>query len=743
MRTVTMLKRNWRLTLVLAALLVSGAVAAELPQTDTDGLTALAERLRARHALWQGPEYQQLKAMRTGYWGALNADPERELMGVDEDGNPIIYYTDNSNAALSTRASTLYPGGIAGYELTGATSWGLAVWDNGVANPNHPEFTGRIIIGDNTSNYEAHANHTAGTLVAAGVSPNAKGMSYGAYLNSFEWSMDTIEMTENANWLHVSSHSYHSGGVYDSYTYQSEEFDEIAYLAPYYLICQAAANDGPGYHTIPSSNLGKNVLTVGAVNDVPNYTGPNSVSIANFSSRGPTEDGRLKPEIVGNGVYLYSTLASGYTSMSGTSMSTPNVAGTMFLLVELYQQTHAFQAPMSSTLKALAVHTADECGPNDGPDYIYGYGLLNAHAAADLIALDGISPDYIQQQVLPSGELFSFDFEADGTEPLRATLCWLDPPAEPGANPALVNDLDMRIVRLSDGEDWEPYVLNPDSPSQAAFAGDNDLDNLELVHVADPEPGMYRVQIAVDGQMQGDEQSFSLVITGMVDNTEPVELTLDPSNTDLGNNGGMLSYTATLVNNTDTPYSGLQMWTMAQLPNGSEYGPLFTSNPFNLSGGQSLTSPTLRQMVPAGAPSGTYTFIANVGEYPDILTTSSFEFSKGLTSSIGEPVLDWSAEGDLTAEAASMPDGFILAQAWPNPFNAETRIQVTLASISELNLRVYDVQGRLVKVLADDRYQPGRHEFTLTSDNLASGVYFVRAEVAGRGRATQKVMHVQ
>ncbi|MBS1260789.1 MAG: Serine protease AprX [Calditrichaeota bacterium] len=732
-------------------ILFVASAAADRPTTNSARLAQLADSLRARYESWQGAEYLRLRSLTTGYWGELNADPNRELIGVREDGEPVILYTDNANAAHTTRADQLHPGGESGYDRDGSLSWGLAVWDNGVANPDHPEFQGHVNIGDDSDDYAAHANHTAGTLAAAGVNPSAKGMSFAAHLNSFDWSMDRAEMAANADWLKVSSHSYHYGGDYGVYDWSSAELDEIQFNAPYYSIVIAATNDGPSYGTIYGSSCGKNAITVGAVNDVDEYDGPGSVTIAGFSSRGPTLDGRLKPEIVANGVQLYSTLSVGYTYMSGTSMSTPNCAGTLFLLVEHYEQTHEYWIPPAATMKALICHTADECGPADGPDYTYGYGLMNAWRAADVISADVDNPDIIQQQELTAGGEFEYTFAADGTVPLKLTIAWTEPPGEVNANPALVNDLDLRLVRESDETTFDPWVMNPDLPWESASTGDNDVDNLEQVYVSDPEPGGYRVEVTHEGPLQGDSQFFTLVIDGLPD-PDPVELTLSPYNTEIGPEGGELVFGVTLANSTDAGYPGLTFWTAAILPNGNEYGPLFTSPTFTLDAGATIEVDQFTQNVPAMAPDGEYTLIGRVGEMPDVWLADSFEFTKGLSAAIGDgdgadswDGRGWPETGDREAasEPVAGPDGIRLRSAWPNPFNASTRFAVELARPAELSVAVFDVLGRRVFTLADGYESAGVHAFRLDADELGSGVYFVRAVIPGAGARTAKLVVVR
>ena len=136
--------------------------------------------------------------------------------------------------------------------------------------------------------------------------------------------------------------------------------------------------DGP-YDCIAHAAIGKNVLTVGAVNDiVGGYTGPASVVMTTLSCWGPADDGRIKPDIVANGMSLYSTdkdADNDYTTLTGTSMATPSVAGSLALLQEHWNNLNPGTYMKAATLKALIIHTADECGTNNGPDYEYGWGL--------------------------------------------------------------------------------------------------------------------------------------------------------------------------------------------------------------------------------------------------------------------------------------------------------------------------------------------------------------------------------
>ena len=162
-----------------------------------------------------------------------------------------------------------------------------------------------------------------------------------------------------------------------------------------------------GFDTITIKQTAKNVLTVGAVHDlVAGYQGPTSVVPASFSSCGPTDDGRIKPDVVANGIDIYSCNNGSDTDYRsdwwGTSFSTPSVSGSLALLLQLQNNLHGTNQPLlASTLKALLIHTADEAGPADGPDYRLGWGLVNTFAAAELMTSNAAwnSKPHIVEQV--------------------------------------------------------------------------------------------------------------------------------------------------------------------------------------------------------------------------------------------------------------------------------------------------------------------------------------------------------
>ncbi len=285
--------------------------------------------------------------------------------------------------------------------------------------------------------------------------------------------------------------------------------------------------DSGGYDTMSTLACAKNVLTVGAVEDIiGGYTGSSSVIISVFSAFGPTDDGRIKPDVVGNGVGVITTNSSSdtaYQLRSGTSFSAPSVTGSLNLLRQLYTELHPQRPSMlASTQKAICIHTADAAG-NPGPDYIFGWGLMNSISAANLIESDSLTEAkaHIKETVLINGDYIEFPIVSSGAEVLKVTLCWTDPAGtaftsissvDP-VNPTLVNDLDLRLTSPASVVHL-PYVLNPLAPGNTATTGDNFRDNVEQIEIAAPEAGTYTVRINHKNSLLNGHQNVSILISG-------------------------------------------------------------------------------------------------------------------------------------------------------------------------------------------------------------------------------------
>jgi len=561
-----------RLNLKNFALAVLLIIAFALPAMSQTTTNKAALKQLARE---QNREWKKMENRAKDYAREHNLEIRRELEDgtvielVDVvAGQPIFYKTDNLGAAMTTRANELWTGGSVGVVIEGEGYDKVGIWDGGRVRNTHQEFnqtgTSRVILSDNASSMSAHATHVSGTIIAGGVNSNAHGMAPLAQLKTHDWNSVEGEMSNAAAaGMELSNHSWGSirGWNYDNgwdwygnsgvspdedyqfgfYSSQARTWDMIANNAPNFLIVKSAGNDrgeGPGnagtagvaekdggadgYDCIGGAGNAKNTLTVGAAYEVLNYTGPSSVSISNFSSFGPADDGRIKPDVVGKGVDVYSSTSgsnTSYSSYNGTSMSAPNVTGTLALLQQLYQETH--DDPMrASTLKGLAIHTADEAGQHEGPDYIFGWGLVNAERAANIILEDDVMQNSIDEVVLPVNGDYSREVTVSGGSPLRVTISWTDPHGSvPSASlnprtPILVNDLDLRIED-EDGNMFFPYMLDPENPSAAATNNTkNNLDNVEMVYIANAPAGTYTIHVDHDGSMNND-QVFSIIISGI------------------------------------------------------------------------------------------------------------------------------------------------------------------------------------------------------------------------------------
>lgn len=298
-----------------------------------------------------------------------------KLVGVNLNDKPLYVTTTNREGGITTRANKLHTGGGNGLDLNGEDMI-VGMWEVGDANLNHPLLEDRVIQIDNTSGISDHATHVAGTIIGGGALNGGatKGMAPLAIIHSYTSQSDSGEMiAAAADGLLISNHSYgYNINSFDLwqigyYGGNARGFDNITYNAPYYLPFQSAGNDrqsgantgNGGYDYLTGAALSKNAMVVAAVNEVLNYTGPNSVNMSSFSSWGPTDDGRIKPDISAKGVNMYSaTGATGYSNYSGTSMSSPNAAGSAVLLQQHYNNLNgAFMR--SSTLRGLVLHTAD------------------------------------------------------------------------------------------------------------------------------------------------------------------------------------------------------------------------------------------------------------------------------------------------------------------------------------------------------------------------------------------------
>jgi hypothetical protein len=463
---------------------------------------------------------------------------------ADEDGVqwiewPLPHMSEiNDSNRVITEANIVH---AAPYNLDGSGVTVL-VYDGGYGRASHVDFEGRLTVRD-TSGLSNHSTHVAGTVGGAGVANSAyKGMAPGVIIESYGFEGALVEgflysdpgdleadynEAINTYGAHISNNSIGSNvesngfdcNMQGKYGATAALIDAIVggSLGAPFRIVWANGNERGGsrcdiegygdYYSIAPPAGAKNHITVGALNS-------NDDSMTYFSSWGPMDDGRMKPDISGPGCQsggdggVTSCSSSGdtlYTTMCGTSMAAPTVTGLSALLLEDFRaQFPSEPDPRNSTLKILLAHTAVDLG-NTGPDYQYGYGSVRIQQTIDFMRTGNFLEDQTAQ-----GETFSVLVLVNPGDPeLKVTLAWDDVPGTPNVNPALVNDLDLRVFNPS-SQQYYPWTLNPLSPSSAAVQTQADhLNNIEQVLVNSPTAGTWRIEVYGYSVPQGP-QVFSL-----------------------------------------------------------------------------------------------------------------------------------------------------------------------------------------------------------------------------------------
>ncbi len=463
---------------------------------------------------------------------------------------PLYRTTRNTNAAISSGANLIRQ--TAPYNLDGS-GVKVGIWDGGSVRNTHQEFsTSRVVKKNSSVAVDDHATHVAGTIGANGTTGSAKGMAPLVAIDSYDWDSDYTEMTAagaatagDTTRIPISNHSYgYEAVTADMGRYEDEcvTTDNLANSLPYYLIFWAAGNEQDyftskgGYQSITFNGLAKNILTVGAVEDAVNSGArdASNATMSYFSSWGPCDDGRIKPDVVANGVNLYSSIATGntaYDTYSGTSMATPSAAGSASLLAQLYAREFSNQRMRSSMLKALLIHTADDLG-TAGPDYQNGWGLINVKSASDLILAHKASlaaPKMLEGSLTNSAKTATHTFQWDGISPIRATLCWTEPAgtAQTGSDsrtPNLRHNLDLLLTAPNGTTTYCPFTMpyvgnwTDAAMSLAATTGKNNVDTVEQVLLSSPaQAGTYTVTVSLDGSLSTSSQAYSLIVTGGAD----------------------------------------------------------------------------------------------------------------------------------------------------------------------------------------------------------------------------------
>jgi subtilisin family serine protease len=437
--------------------------------------------------------------------------------------------------------------------------------DSGISSQMHPDIAGRVdalfYYGQlkDAADRDGHGTHVAGIIAGNGATGEADengqlyglGVAPGAHLvaqsiigygGRDESPANKEQLTRDAYQAgaRIASNSW-GGDSQGRYDLNAAEYDGLVRDAdrltdgdqPLTLVF-SAGNAGPGSQTISTPGSAKNVITVGAsLNDrYLDLTSESPNSMASMSSRGPCEDGRIKPDLSAPGTMiasLQSSAAGGsaepisesYQYMSGTSQACPHVAGAAAVFIQYYRQTHNNGNPSPALVKAALINAAadmdDAYGTGPVPNEDEGWGRV------DLAGMIGSNRryDFLDQAVpLATGQSFVKNvLAASSSMPLKITLVYTDCPGLPSAIPALVNNLDL-VVTGPDGTCYRGNQLDQ-GESIPNPAGADNLNNVEMVRIPHPIPGEYLVKVSATRVVEDAcrdtlaiDQDFALVTSG-------------------------------------------------------------------------------------------------------------------------------------------------------------------------------------------------------------------------------------
>lgn len=457
--------------------------------------------------------------------GLNNGDAATMHLDLKGRVDAFFYYGSLTNAADQHGHGTHISGIIAGNGATGEMDENSALYGLGIA-PNAHLVVQRIF--DAAGNYQAPASNELLTQDA---------IRAGAVIGSNSWGED-------------------NQGAYDLH---AAEFDSLVRDAdpshagdqPYILIF-SAGNSGPRHQTIDSPATAKNVIAVGASeNSRSNLAlyqdGPDSM--ADFSSRGPCEDGRIKPDLVAPGTWIASlqsaaasdqyarmSISPRYQYQQGTSQAGSHISGAAAVFVQYYRQNHTNSTPSPALVKAALINSAAPLALSAAntpiPNQDEGWGRV------DLTQLVGSARrfEFVDQTVLLStGQTYEHSITViNSDESLKITMAYTDVPGLPAAIPALVNDLDLEVL-APDGSLYYGNQFDNGESVPGASTTDN-LNNVEEVVLSHPLTGEYLVRvrasnIAADSRSDTTaiDQDFGLVISGGLSLPGLPGLTLDRS----------------------------------------------------------------------------------------------------------------------------------------------------------------------------------------------------------------------
>lgn len=549
----------------------------------------------------QGARRRSVLGMGITYEGSLNLAQLRVLAQ-----SPAVLWIEpaprmkllDAVATEVVAGETISEGGLAGVHRLGYDGRGVivSVADSGIDSGDptvlHPDLDGRLealFAYDNlpdAADEHSHGTHCAGIVLGNGASGEKDdngylyglGVAPGARLvgqrifdgsGAFRPPPSFTALVQDAvrSGAYVGSNSWgdDNGGQYDL---TAAEFDALVRDAdpdfpgeqPYVLEF-SAGNSGPGPQTIGTPAVAKNVIATGATQnnrfEFPLY-GEGQEVMADFSSRGPAADGRIKPDLVAPGTWIASLrslfandnnawgpISEYYLYQGGTSQAGPHAAGGAAVAIQWYRDTHGGATPSPALVKAMLINSSDDMSTAVIPDGDGGFGGDPDDEGGGIVVGD-TSPvpnqdegwgrmnlvtlmdserrfEFLEQGAgLATGQAFERRMVVGAEDQLKVTLVYTDVPALPAAIPALVNDLDLEVI-APNGDVYRGNAFADGESIAGTFAADR-LNNVEGVHLSEPAAGEWVIRVVARNVVQdvhrrasgAAEQDFALVLSGQL-----------------------------------------------------------------------------------------------------------------------------------------------------------------------------------------------------------------------------------
>ncbi len=656
---------------------------------------------------------------------------------------------DNANAtwvvqhgyAAADTARTIWRKGVDGssvyVSLTDQRLWhGHDLFRDPVNNtpgPNHR----KVYHYFGTIGAESHGTHTGGTLCGddepvGGTSWHdgvaKKSRLYFQYYSSFPtgWDMNVWfagPESGGPTGLRSFNHSMSLSrkDTFNIYVFSDMTADQFVWNHPMFMHCNSMGNYGVTQMGHPV--IAKNIISTGGT-----LNGTSCRTFYTTSSRGPTADGRRKPQLISPADGLLSashTSASGYVSMSGTSMATPNMAGSMALIRDYFRKgfyptgdsTTGTPLEITAALnKAVGIVGADnDVTGYTVPDNNVGWGRVDLDSS--LYFAGDQSKLWVWDELagLQTGDSAVFTIEVAGdSRPFRVALCWSDYPGVMQAQRIIVNDLNLLVVSPTGTE----YKGNVYSAGQSTTGGVYDSLNVEeCFRLNQPALGTWTVKVYARNIPQGP-QPFALAAIGMFQ-------TAPPPDHDVGVVSILAPADSVPVNVPVTPQAVVRNFTA-----NTETFPVWfwVDNGYSDSVHVTLAGNTLDTLDFDDWTSNV------VGSYRARCSTA--------LSGDGNPANDQAFRSFRTftptgvEEGRGLPRSFALEGAQPNPFTGRTAVRFALPRAARVRLGVYDAAGKLVRTLEAGERAPGWYtgEWNGTDaagNRVSAGVYLLRFETDG------------